>query len=265
MESRATTIRGNLIAGLRTVGLDHYAGQIFGEAIHVGAVNANTDLTVIQGNTIGLAADGVTPIVTRSGITVAPMTSNHHAYGTLIASNHIASVETRGVFVASLENGVTITGNSIHDCGALGIDLGTSVGADGPTPNDPGDGDTGGNGLQNFPVLLSATTTGSAVSVRGTLDSSPSDQFTIEFFASPSCDPSGFGEGAAFVGSTLATTDGAGHGTFSLTLPAAVAVGAVVTATATRLSTDDTSEFSACIAVTSGARRRSSRTAFATN
>lgn len=143
---------------------------------------------------------------------------------------------------------------------ALGIDLGTSAGADGPTPNDPGDGDAGGNGLQNFPVLLSAATTGSAVVIRGTLDSSPSDQFTIEFFASPSCDPSGFGEGAVFVGSTLATTDGAGHAAFSLTLPAAVAVGAVVTATATRLFTGDTSEFSACIAATSGMRRRVSRT-----
>jgi PKD repeat protein len=86
--------------------------------------------------------------------------------------------------------------------------------------------------------------------VQGTLDSSPNAQFTVEFFVSPSCDPFGFGEGAAFIGSTLVTSDGAGHATFLLTLPAAVAVGATATATATRLSTGDTSEFSACIAVT---------------
>jgi PKD repeat protein len=250
-DSRGTTIRGNLIAGLRVVGVDHYAGQVFGEAIHVGAVNANTDGTVIQGNTIGVAADGVTPIVTRSGIIVSPLSSFYHAFRTLITSNHIARVETTGVFVASLESGVTITRNSIHDCGDLGIDLGTTAGADGPTPNDPGDGDTGGNGLQNFPVLLSAATTGSTIVAQGTLDSSPNAQFTVEFFVSPSCDPSGFGEGAAFIGSATATTDGAGHAAFSLTLPAAVAVGAAATATATRLSTGDTSEFSACVVVTS--------------
>ena len=132
----------------------------------------------------------------------------------------------------------------------MGIDLSSGSGG-GVTPNDPGDGDIGGNGLQNFPVLLSAATTGSAVMVQGTLDSSPSAQFMVEFFASPSCDPSGFGEGAAFIGSTPVTTDGMGHATFSLTLPAAVAAGTKATATATRLSTGDTSEFSACVAVTS--------------
>ena len=54
-----------------------------------------------------------------------------------------------------------------------------------------------------------------------------------------------------FLGSTPVTTDGTGHATFSLTLPASVAVGTKLTATATRLSTGDTSEFSACVAVTS--------------
>src|SRR6266542_178020 len=250
-DSRNTTIRANLVAGLRVVGVDHYAGQIFGQAISIGATNLNNQGTVVQGNTIGLAADGVTPIVTHSGIIVSPMSSFYHAFSSLIDSNHIASVETIGVFVASLENGVTITRNSIHDCGAPGIDLSTTAGADGPTPNDPGDGDTGGNGLQNFPVLLSAATTGSTAIVQGKLDSAPNAQFTVEFFASPSCYPSGFGEGATFIGSTTATTDGAGHAAFSLTLPAAVAVGSAATATATRLSTGDTSEFSACIAVTS--------------
>ena len=219
---------------------------------YVGATNASTYNTVIEGNTIGLAADGVTTIVTRSGITVSPMSSNYHAFGTRIASNHIAGVETTGVVVGSQENGVTITGNSIHDSGGLGIDLFYNFnGIGGVTLNDPGDGDIGGNGLQNFPVLLSAATTGSAVMVQGTLDTSPSAQFTVEFFASPSCDPSGFGEGAAFIGSTPVTTDSAGHAAFSLTLPASVAIGAKVTATATRLSTGDTSEFSACVAVTS--------------
>lgn len=256
-DSRNTTVRGNLIAGLRTVGTNHYAGQIFGQAVYVGGTNANTQNTIIEGNTIGLAADGVTTIVTRSGVTVSPLSGLRHAFGTVIASNRITGVETTGVVVGSQENGITITGNSIHDCGGLGIDLfsGNFGGIGGVTLNDPGDADSGGNGLQNFPVILTATTTGSAITIQGTLDSSSSTEFTLEFFASPSGDPSGFGEGAEFLGSTSVTTDGAGHAAFSVTLQDEVAVGAVVTATATRVSTGDTSEFSAWIFVTSAGLR----------
>ena len=102
VDSRGTTVQGNLIAGLRTVGSNHYAGQVFGVAISVGAINANIQDTVIEGNTIGLAADGVTPIVTHSGITVSPALATRHAFGTVIRSNHIATVETTGVAVSSL-------------------------------------------------------------------------------------------------------------------------------------------------------------------
>ncbi len=232
-DARGTTIRGNLIAGLRTVGINHYAGQIFGVAVSVGAINADIHDTVIEGNTIGLAADGVTQIVTHQGVVVAPYLLSRHAFDTLVATNHIAKVEKDGVFVGSTESGVTITRNSIHDNGELGIDL-----------------STGGNHQQSFPTLQSAATTGSSVTVQGTLDSAATEQFTIEFFASPSCDPSGFGEGATFLGSTLVTTDGGGHATFSQTFAAPVAVGTTVTATATRLSTGDSSQFSACITVT---------------
>jgi hypothetical protein len=254
-DSRATTIRGNLIAGLRTVGTDHYSGQIFGWAVLVRGTNSNISDTVVDNNTIGLAADGVSPIVTRSGITVSPLSFNYRAIATRIASNHIARVETTAVAVGSSENGVTITANSIYDSGALGIDLfaGNFGGVGGVTPNDAGDGDIGGNGLQNFPVIQSASTTGSEVRIEGTLDSVPSEEFTIELFSSPSCDASGFGEGALFLGSSLVATDNAGRATLSISLPAAVPVGASATATATRLSTGDTSEFSGCVAITADA------------
>jgi len=259
-DARNTTIRGNLIAGERVVGTNHYMGQIFGEAIHVDAVNFDSQATLIQGNWIGLAADRVTGIVTRAGVVVSPLSSIHHAFNTLIDSNHIARVERAGVLVAAQENGITITRNSIRACGALGIDLITTVGTSGVTPNDPGDADIGANGLQNFPVLQFAARDGSTVAVRGTLNSSPFAQFTLEFFASPSCDPSGFGEGAVFIGSAVVTTDGAGRSSFALSLPAAgMVAGSTMTATATRVSTGDTSEFSACIAAVGNARRHSGR------
>ena len=249
VDSRGTTVRGNLIAGLRAIGTNHYAGQIFGQAVYVTPINDNIADTLIEDNTIGLAADEVTPILTHSGVTVSPALVSHHASGTIIRSNHIATVETTGVAVSSFETGVTITGNSIHDCGSLGIDLFSTSGG-GVTPNDPGDGDTGGNRLQNFPEILSAVTSGATISLQGTFESLPSEQFKLEFFASASCDPSGFGEGALYIGSTTVTTDGNGHAAFSATFPGTVAVNDVATATATRVSTGDTSEFSACTIVT---------------
>ena len=254
-DSRATTIRGNLVAGVLVAGTDHYLGKVFGQAISVGATNFDNQGVVIEGNTIGLAADGVTPIPTYSGIIVSPMTTMHHAFATLIESNHIAHVEKIGIFIASQTEGAKLTRNSIHDCGTLGIDLAEGIfgNVPGVTPNDPGDGDMGANGLQNFPVLSFAARSGSGVNIKGTLDSSPSQQFVIEFFASPSCDASGFGEGSVFLGSAVTVTDGTGRASFEVTLPHMVSVGASITATATRVSTSDTSEFSACVAATAGA------------
>ncbi len=246
-DSRRTTVRGNLIAGLRVVGRNHYAGQIFGKAIDLGGSPTTSVNALVERNTIGLAADGVTPILTRSGITVTNNSPSGSAPGgTRVLSNHIAFVERNGIVVESLANGITISGNSIHDSGLLGIDLFANSGGLGVTPNDPGDGDTGANGLQNFPVLISAATTGSSVTVEGTLDSVPSEQFTVEFFASPACDPSGYGEGALFLGSALVTTDAAGRATFTRSLPGNAPAGWAATATATRILTGDTSEFSAC-------------------
>lgn len=250
-DSRNTTVRNNLISGLRVVGRNHYEGVIFGVAVSIGGVNYDVQNTLVEGNIIGLAADGVTPIPTRLGVSASSSLATRHIFGTRLASNHIGAVETTGIIVGTLENGVTITGNSIHDSGGIGIDLRAGNTA-GVTPNDPGDADTGGNGLQNFPALQSASTTGSSVTIEGTLDSVPSEQFTIEFFANTACDPSGFGEGKTFLGSTIVQTDGAGHAAFAQTLTASIAAGMQVTATATRTSTGDTSELSACLTATAG-------------
>jgi hypothetical protein len=46
--------------------------------------------------------------------------------------------------------------------------------------------------------------------------------------------------------------DGNGRGTYTVSLPAAAAVGQLVTATATNTATNDTSEFSAAVAVSGG-------------
>jgi hypothetical protein len=76
------------------------------------------------------------------------------------------------------------------------------------------------------------------------LNSAPGS-YTLEFFSSGSCDASGYGEGAGFLGSAQATTDASCHASFDVTLPAGVAPGSFITATATD-ATGNTSEFSAC-------------------
>jgi hypothetical protein len=117
------------------------------------------------------------------------------------------------------------------------------------TPNDLGDADEGSNNLQNFPVLTTATCTGVATIVSGSLNSIANSSYTIEFFANTSCDTSGYGEGQTFIGSTTITTNGSGNVTFYKALQP-VAAGLFITATATDAS-NSTSEFSACIEVLS--------------
>jgi hypothetical protein len=131
--------------------------------------------------------------------------------------------------------GNRILSNSIYANGGLGIDLGD----DGPTPNDPGDTDTGANGLQNKPVLSSArkSSTGTTT-VRGTLNSTPGKTFQVQFFSNPS----GTEEGKTFLGSKSVTTNGSGNVSFAYSTKKAIRLGQNITATAT--GAGGTSEFS---------------------
>jgi hypothetical protein len=145
---------------------------------------------------------------------------------------------------------VRIVGNAIHDNGTLGIDLITNGLQTGVTPNDALDADGGGNGLQNYPVLQSADRVGDELRVVGSLNSTPSSSFTLEFFASPQCDGSGSGEGHQPLGLADVSTNTSGNGAFDVILAAPVTPGWFVTATAsatTGAAAGSTSEFSACV------------------
>jgi titin len=146
--------------------------------------------------------------------------------------------------------GVRLQRNSIHDNGALGLDL-FGWGGTGVTPNDALDADEeGGNHLQNFPLLAHATLAGGSVLVRGALESEPLQPFELEFFASPTRDPSGHGEGRVFLGARSLATDAQGRGAFLASVPARVPSGWFVTATATVLARGETSEFSSAVRLT---------------
>jgi hypothetical protein len=251
-ENHDAVIQDNRIAGILGLGQGpHHAGQLFGWAILVGGTGSNV---TIVGNTIGLDANDEPLLGSVWGIDVgdaraADITSIRIGGTAPGEGNVIAGHIFNGVTVGHDVPQVRVTGNSIYDNGWLGIDLIPSGFGYGVTQNDPLDADDGGNGLQNFPDIESAVRQGSSVRVVGALHSSPSGEFSIELFASPQCDDSGFGEGQMFLGSTSVMTDAAGDALFDVLLPATVADGWVVTSTATLEPLGATSELSACVEV----------------
>ncbi|HEY7332456.1 MAG TPA: PxKF domain-containing protein [Candidatus Limnocylindria bacterium] len=148
-----------------------------------------------------------------------------------------------GIAVIGSVAGNTLDTNSTANNGGLGIDLGD----DGVTPNDAGDADGGPNGLQNAPVIVRAVPPPPSADAGfvGRLNSTPSTQFTISFFANTACDPSGFGEGATPLGTATVTTNAQGDAEFA-TVTATVPSTAFITATATAPN-GSTSEHSACV------------------
>lgn len=139
-------------------------------------------------------------------------------------------------------SGNTFQGNALSGNG-FGIDLGWN----GVTLNDALDADVGPNDLVNTPELLAALNgvVGGSTQVQVRLNAAPSTVYAVELFTSPSCNASGFGEGAVSLGlHSPPATDGAGQLVFAVNVPTQ-ADGTVITATATDPS-GSTSEFSAC-------------------
>ncbi|MCI0346995.1 MAG: hypothetical protein L0221_16400, partial [Chloroflexi bacterium] len=263
----------NTIGGTTAADRNVIAGNGVGANASDNGITVRGSSNVVQGNYIGVAVDGTTVIGNGDdGVDIGTGATNNviggigagqgnlvagsvgvgvktqgDASGTTIAGNTIYS-NSRGVRVQNTATGTTISQNSIFGNAGVGIDLNS----DGVTPNDAGDVDIGPNALQNYPVLTSAQTDAATqITIVGSLNSTASTTFRIEFFSNPAADPSGHGEGETYLGFVDVTTDGAGNAAISTTLSANVPVGASITATATDLTTSNTSEFAANIASTS--------------
>lgn len=207
------------------------------------------DFNTIQGNFIGTDLNGSSPLGNIvNGIAVFG-SDNLVGGATPQAANTIAFNAT-GVVVADAFGPAqrnAIRQNSIFSNAKLGIDLQTS-GATGITGDDPGDGDSGANNLQNFPVLSSAVSSAGSLIIQGTLNSKASSTYTLDFYSNQTCNGLGNGEGKTYLGSSTVNTDSSGIVAFAANLSVNVAVGQVVTATATD-SVGNTSEFSKCTIV----------------
>ena len=68
--------------------------------------------------------------------------------------------------------------------------------------------------------------------------------YDIDVYSNTSCHPSGNGEGETYLGSFTVSTNGGGSVVISETLPVSVAVGALITTTATNQATGSTSDSS---------------------
>ncbi|MCD4747857.1 MAG: DUF11 domain-containing protein [Thermoanaerobaculales bacterium] len=238
------------------------AANLISGAEESGVAIASATGNLVQGNLIGTQIDGQTPLPNTlhgvqlySGAGVNTIGGRSVGAGNTIAFNGASGIDLRGD--AGTDN--EIVGNSIYSNADLGIDFcadwnDVDLVCNDPTavtPNDPGDGDTGPNNLQNHPIVTSVTRNGGAV-VEGSLNSTAGSDFTLDFYASDECDPSSHGEGETYLGSDLVTTNAGGDVTFAVTLAATVAGGRLVTATATD-SSNNTSEFSPCFEVASEA------------
>ncbi len=212
-----------------------------GNGVEINGSTAKSNKLI--GNDIGAGKDGSTAVANSGdGVLVTNSASGNKIGGTSAGSGDVIAFNaSAGILIASGTK-TAVHENAIFSNGGLGIDLAPA----GVNPNDSGDGDGGANLGQNYPVLTSAQSSGGSTTITGTFNSTPSGSgFTLEFFSSSVCDPTGFGEGQTFLGSLTVATDGSGNATFTVTIPVPVANGAFVTATATS-SSGNTSEFSAC-------------------
>ena len=230
---------GTLIGG-PLPGARNYIGAVGGDAIAV--IGPHATGTVIQNNVIG---------------TDATLLENWHAFGngvfiaadsttvggeTSDLGNVIAYCKGAGIYDSTGSHNL-FRNNSLFENVSYGIDLAPH----GITPNDSLDADIGANERQNFPIIDSVAYSPTSMHVRGKLNAHPNADYDIDFFVSPTRHASHFGEGKTLIGSARVTTDGAGFVDLNLDLFTAVQRTDFITATATEVSTRNTSEFSRAI------------------
>ena len=226
--------------------------RVFGNII-VG--NDSHGVSLTGGSTESNAVDENFIGVNESGASIANGGSGVHIGGrasfNVVARNIIAHNTGDGVTVVSISSlGNTVRNNSIHSNGGLGIDLND----DGVTANDGTDSDHGPNSLQNYPVLTHAGLSSGSASIGFNMHVTRF-WFSVDFYASDSCDASGNGEGKEWLGHASLLPETSGYQNFVVNTADGTLedydypTGAYITAAVSRAG--NTSEFSPCIQSTS--------------
>jgi hypothetical protein len=269
------TVQGNLI-GTDATGTHRIPD---GTGLRVAVDNAQ-----ITGNTIAFNDGPAISVTlgdgNHTGIQIDGNSIHDNAgAGVWVSSDPFGSADPFGAFSDGDSTGTSIQRNAIYGNTGLGIDLGTiPEDANGNQVSDPNlwaldapsgaaiPNDTlghvvllnsklypaGANYFQDFPVLTSAVSTGTDTSVTGTFSSGTANgqpfesgkMITLDFYANPSPDPSGYGQGQTFLWETTVNTDANGNAPISVDIPTGNLAGQWITATATGPD-GSTSEFSA--------------------
>jgi hypothetical protein len=216
MQSTDNTIGGTM-AG---------AGNIISGNNEYGVNISNASGNLVQGNFLGTNPTGAN-LGNLAGVVIANA-SNNTIGGTAAGSANVIAFNTGAAVTVDTGTGNPILQNSIFANGQ-GIVL-----------------VNGGNANQPAPTLTAADSFPGTTMVEGQLSGfAASTTYTIEFFASAPGDPTTPGQAHRFLGSQTLTTDGSGSATIATTLSVPVPVGQVITATATSVPDNNTSEFSA--------------------
>ncbi len=215
-------------------------------------LNSDASHNVVQNTYMGVNAPYSAALPNGQGVFIAGANNtiggSASGEGNIIAFNGGVGVRVSEPGTTATPAGNRILGNRISANSGLGIDLYSSGGAAGLVDtNDLSDLDTGANQGMNYPVLTSARYSGNTATLSGTINTIPSARVRVEFFTSPGCDPSGFGEGRYFLGHQDVFTNGSGDASFEAFLSVSGIPGRFASATATDES-GNTSEFSSCIA-----------------
>lgn len=257
---------GNLIAGNRATGVRIWGGSATGNLVQgnwiginkLGEINVGLwpepgilsnargvqsrgdGNYIVENYILGNTWDGVLFYDgTDKDYDPTAKSSNNIVYRNIIAWNGMNGI---GAYVGRKNWFIS---NAIFENDRIGIELAEKE-LDGVSDNDPGDGDSGANDMQNYPVLASATVNGGQTIITGTLNSKASTAYHLQFFADTFCDPSGHGEARYYVGDASVTTNVSGNASFTAVLGFAIPQGLTLAATAIDPE-HNTSELSACI------------------
>lgn len=231
----------NLIGGTAAGARNVISGNNVGVFLTSNAVGVNTR---VEGNLIGSDAAGTAQIPNGGGLFISETSTGNVIGGTAAGAGNLFAFNFDGVVVDRRAFGNSVLSNSMRS--GQRIDLNSDFRVN---PNDDGDGDTGGNNLQNYPVITSVSSSGGNTIIGGTLNSTPNSSFRVEFFSNPQLDFDGFGPAQTFIGSTTVNTDANGNATFTANSGSATPSGQFITSTATNNATNDTSEISSGVEV----------------
>jgi CSLREA domain-containing protein len=250
-----TGASGNSIGTTDTGGGNVISGNSRSGVVLFSGSNGNS----VQANRIGTNLSGTLNLGNQSnGVIIGDFASTNLIGGPAFttpggactgACNLIAFNAFQGVLVRS-GNANRITRNSIYLNSQVDIHLLTNdldQNFLNPVQNDNCDADTGGNNLQNYPLITSVSSSGGSTTVAGTLNSEPNITYTVEFFANDAGNSNGYGPGKTFIGATNITTNSTCNASFNAVLSVALSPTQVVTATA--IGPGGTSEFSPWVAV----------------